>query len=272
MTTQLHTGVGHDSDDFGVLYMAVGERCIEEVCRSAASLKKLMPEIRIALFVNDKSGIPAGLFDRIEIVESPSYQVGDKISCLSKTPFVKTLFLDTDTLIIEPFYELIDLLDRFDLAVCHAPYRFCQGVYKHKIMRKTSKAFTELNTGMILYKKTEKVLNLFVLWEKLNRRNLSEGFRHDQPGFRQAIYESDVVFTILVPEYNLRVGCPYFVGGRAKAKILHGKAHELRKAERRVNRSLLPRVSPRPKLFIAFCMGAGLTVVVFSIFIILFLF
>jgi len=52
-----------------------------------------------------------------------SPEAADKILPLLDSPFNRTVFLDTDTQVCSEFFELFDLLDRFDLAVAHAPWR-----------------------------------------------------------------------------------------------------------------------------------------------------
>ena len=53
---------------------------------------------------------------------------------------------------------------------------------------------------------------------------------HDQPALRAAIYHSNVHFTVLPAEYNLRTNKPLFIGGRNSPKILHGRGVTLKRA------------------------------------------
>jgi hypothetical protein len=66
---------------------------------------------------------------------------------------------------------------------------------------------------------------------------------NDQPSFRETIFGSDIRFTILPCEYNLRTNMPYFAGGRARVKILHGRDPELSAVAATVNNTLWPRIS-----------------------------
>ena len=213
--------------DFGVLYVATGEKYRKEVLRSVSSLKEIMPDIKTALFVDDPSGIPVDFFDYIRVIADPTYSVFDKIDPILNTPFEKTLYLDTDTLILEPFYELGDLLDRFELAYCHAPYR-----YHSSDNPGCNAAFVQGNAGLILYKSTKSTFELFQSWitlfnDEYEIRKESAGPMTDQPSFRKAVYDASVIFTILPPEYNLRTPFPYFVGRHGKVKILHGREPSL---------------------------------------------
>src|SRR5690242_4601881 len=100
---------------FGILYVAAGREYVQEAVRSAVSVKKIMPGVGTAIFVDGGGQLPKGLFDIITTLENPTYSFFDKIEPLIETPFEKTLFLDTDTEVIEPVHELSSLLDRFDL-------------------------------------------------------------------------------------------------------------------------------------------------------------
>ena len=230
---------------FGVLYVATGRKIIAEACRSAASLKKYMPDTQIAIFVDDESLIPPNLFDYVNSIKNPTYSHFDKIPPLIETPFNKTLFLDSDTLVIEPFHELPTLLERFDFAYCHAPWRF--GEYN---IPECSDAFPQPNSGVILYNKTNSVLDLINRWLEIYKKQLTNNLKppHDQSALRKAVYESAVNFTILPSEYNIRTHFPYFVGGNVKAKILHGRGPAQIIAKSTINKKLVPYRNLRPRV------------------------
>jgi len=230
-------------EQFGVLYVATGDSCVVEANRSASSIKALMPDLPLAIFTDKPSSMPPGLFNHVFLISDPTYSSYDKIEPLAKTPFARTLFLDSDTLVIETVYELRDLLDRFEFAYCHAPVRFEENDFPG-----CNEAFPQGNSGVILYKRGPRMRKLFLAWAELYRAQ-RESFRLsgftgrmlDQPSFRQVVYSSDLRFTILPSEYNLRTAMPYFAGGRARVKILHGRDPELTAASRLVNDNLRPR-------------------------------
>ena len=217
------------SQDLGILYVATGKKYILELLNSAASARRTMPDISMAIYVDDKSQIPEGLFDHIRIIKNPTYSTLDKIEPLIETPFEKTLFLDTDTLFMNPVYELSDLLDRFDIAFCHAPWRICVG--KHDIAGCPS-AFPEPNSGVILYKSSASVFDCFRMWSFNYKEMWSKKNKkiQDQPALRKTIYESSLNLTVLPPEYNLRTHRSYFVGGNAEVKIIHDRGKSLQRA------------------------------------------
>lgn len=212
--------------------------------RSAASVRNIMPDVPIALFLDEKSNLIENNFDYVTILENPTYSTFDKVEPLVKTPFLKTLFLDTDTLVIEPVYELSALLERFDLAYCHAPWR-----YHISDLPGCNEAFPQCNSGVLLYKSTKPVFDLFRSWDKQVKRYrtgmLQKGYEAqfgDQLFLRRAVFESSLNTTILPPEYNLRTLFPFFAGGRAKVKILHGRGPSLSRAQRSINENLDARI------------------------------
>ncbi len=219
------------NNDRGILYIATQSGYVKEAISSAMHVKKCMPEIPLAICTNQQDLIPQELFTNIIVAEKPQLGFVDKILPLINSPFQKTLFLDTDTRVIEPVYELFDLLERFDLAVSHAPIRSTMEVLP------CPESFPELNTGVICFRKTASVLDLIKNWHYMYSTQINDGSApmHDQPAFRKALYLSNLNFTVLPPEYNLRTIMPYFAGGGLKVKILHGRGPSLDVATKTIN-------------------------------------
>jgi len=222
-------------NEFGVLYVATGKRFISEANESANSLKQVMPEVKIVIWANEVPEYENHPFHKINLLEKPAYSYFDKIKPLCETPFQKTLFVDTDTYFLAPVNELIPLLERFDMAYCHAPWRVCPG--ENNILNEVPASFPEPNTGVIAYRSTEKVFSTFRDWERIYDKMLKSKKvpDHDQPAFRLAIWESDLNTTVLPSEYNIRTVFPVFVGGNTDVKILHGREPTLSKAKRKIN-------------------------------------
>lgn len=227
----------------GILYIASGQEYIAEACRSAKSCNDQMNGVATAVFCDDPSLLEDGCFDVVGRLDTPTYSFLDKVVGVRKSPFDKTLYMDSDTLFIEPCHELFELLDRFDLAAAHAPWRWIQPASN------CPECFPELNAGVILYKNSPEVDRFLARWEAIYRSeyDASKEVPCDQPAFRQALYESDLRFTVLTPEYNLRTLFPSFAGGNAKVKVLHGRPPSLDRLRRVVNRRRTPRVFPVPR-------------------------
>src|SRR5687767_7026541 len=191
----------------GIVYIAIGERYRQRACVSVESLRAHMPEISVTLFT-DKP-LEHSAFNQVILVSEPRYSdFTDKVAYIPQSPYDCTLFIDADTYICDDLSELFSLLDQFDLAVAHDTFRIYVEDYDklQEYLHATPISFPMLNTGVILFKKSERVENFFQSWMTLHRRNLTIALRGgtDQPAFREALYHSDMRFTILPPEYNCR--------------------------------------------------------------------
>ena len=218
-----------DSSSEGILYVATGERYIREAVFSSQSFKQTMPDVPQAIFVDGKellSEQDQKLFDHILEVEDPRYNFLDKMRPLKDSPFDRTLYLDTDCYSLSSCYEVFDLLKTFDLAAAYAVHR---GGHESEMC---PDCFPQLNAGVIAYRRSEKVLDLFRDWIRRYHEMYScaEGYCSDQPPFQDALYASQLHHSILPGEYNLHVGWPNLVGGKAEVKILHGRGEMLTRA------------------------------------------
>ncbi|MEO6848723.1 MAG: hypothetical protein ABI443_13380 [Chthoniobacterales bacterium] len=220
----------------GILYVATGERYIAEAVQSARSAKKQMPDLPICLFADEQPSQPDA-FDEVRIIENPRHFFADKVQPMLDSPFERTLFLDTDTFVCHPLEDVFQLLERFDVAIAHAPMR-------HDRAYPTPNCFAEMNSGVIAYRKNAAVEQMFRRWIEIYEKELKDSAKPeigDQVHLRQAIYESDVSLYILPPEYNYRSVMPGFCA-RQKVRILHGRG-DLEAIARAINETNNMRVT-----------------------------
>jgi hypothetical protein len=217
----------------GIVYMASGARFIEEACQSAASVKEYMPNVPTTLFTHKNINHQA--LDNVRVEDGLSVAANAKrlkVECLRQTPYQQTIFLDTDTHVCSDVSELFDLLNTFDLAVAHAPNRlyFDEGAYPSDLPA----SFPEFNTGVLVYNsERDAVQSLLDAWRDRYLEMKQLGADRDQISFREVLYESNVSFTTLTPEYNCRFSFPLFLDGRAK--ILHARHSDLDFVEGLIN-------------------------------------
>lgn len=223
--------------EFGILYVATGGKYREECLKSAKSAKKVMPDVPIALWTDTDEDLDINIFDSINICSNPKYSFFDKIAPLLETTYSKTLFLDTDTYLIESVYEIFDLLDNFDLAFAHAPNRMPAWGKNFHALEGIPSCFPQPNTGVIAYRKSAFVMRFIQSWERIYEEQMESDNPpgHDQVACLKALYHSELRFMVLTPEYNLRTTQPVFRGGRSRAKILHGRGLPLERAIREIN-------------------------------------
>lgn len=205
----------------GVIYVATTSNYVELAYESAGKLKSHMPEIPICLFTSEDYSPKVPNIDAIEEIKNPNYDTEDKIEPMINSPFYKTLFLDADTEIAGDLSEVFDLLDVFEFAYAHAPVR----IEDWDLSSNIPECFPQPNTGVIAYKKTDKVVSLLKRWKSRDEeyKTMRSGKKpHEQPALRKELYRSDIRSTILPPEYNIRTPFPMFKGGNSYVKILHG--------------------------------------------------
>lgn len=226
--------LGYHMPSKGVLYIAstTGQnKYLEEALLSARSVKE-QTDLPVTLVANKNPKSP--YIDRFMPLQSPDHSFRDKIKPLRQTPYEQTLFLDTDTYVTTDITHIFDLLETFELGVAHAPYRELRSVG-------VPKAFPELNTGVILYESNSTVLNLFKNWLQLHDKyDPNRDGANDQPPFREALYNSDVSFTILPSEYNCRFIYPGYLSG--EVKILHGRHPNMEEMAKALNEETDRRV------------------------------
>ena len=217
----------------GIIYVATGKKFVDEVLISARSVKKHMPDIPILLFTDLKEfvSLPPEGIDSICLLNEPTHSCRDKIKPLQDSPFEKTLFLDTDTYLCEPVYDIFEMLDKFDIALAQAPDR-----YQYSLPNIPA-CFTELNSGVIAFRMNRRVKDLLAKWENTFFKMLKKdpSSYRDQHSLRYALYHSTVRFFVLPPEYNFRTICPNFTGKHCNVKIIHGRHADLEKIASRLN-------------------------------------
>ena len=197
-----------------------------------------MPDVGIILFADRPIKNIEALFDEVRMLEKPSYTTFDKIDPLLQTPFKKTLYIDTDTLFLEPVDEIFSILDHYDFLYCHAPYRNNPYLNNYERDSRVPSCFVEANSGLLAYQKIDSVADLFRQWRNIafQHRSAFKDKFYDQPSLREAIWNSSVKSYVLPPEYNMRIEFPVFRGGNFTAKILHGRDPYLSRSINKINK------------------------------------
>ncbi len=159
----------------------------------------------------------ASVFDEIDPISEPHRR--SKLDYLPRTPFEWTLYLDSDTLVTADVRGAFRLLERFDLALCHAHWRnnpSFSAAWKTELPA----AFPQFNSGVILYRRSPQVLALLEDWRREYRL---AGFQEDQRTLRELLWDSDLRIATLPPEYNVRFLKYPILWSRveARTKILH---------------------------------------------------
>jgi hypothetical protein len=223
----------------GIVYSCVGERYVEEALRSARSSIRhnALPHVLFASV--DVPGEPGLSTVRFAPSDNPYV---DKIANMRRSPFARTLYLDTDTFVVDEIAHVLTLLDRYELAAAHAPG------YRGYDDPGVPPAFYELNTGVLAWRSGGRMDAFMRDWQQTYARWLVEkpfagaGDAHDaadQPAFRRCAWEHGVSLYVLAPEYNLRIDEPATVVERVR--VIHGRTRDGEALAARLNRRDGPR-------------------------------
>lgn len=187
----------------GVLFVASGDKYVRSASRCARSIKQHSPDLAIHLFTDkanadnlrEQGGYP---FSSIAEIDNPHRR--SKVEYMANSPFERTLFLDSDTDVVVDIREMFSLLDRFDIALAHAPKR---NENKSKVYWKQPlpSSFPQFNSGVLLYRKNPLTQAFFQNWLQSYQQ---AGFKIDQITLRECLWVSDLRIATLPPEYNLR--------------------------------------------------------------------
>lgn len=210
----------------GFFYIASGTHFLMEAVHSCKSLKKYTSS-PVAIATDLPNLETAKLFFDVVIpIDTPAFNFIDKIEPLTRTPFRQTIFLDTDTFLLEDISPLFSILDKYDFAACFAP-----GRVQMKMVPEIPDWFPEFNTGVIGFNKSDVCEKVIAKWLYIYRSQLQENKKppHDQPAFRQAMFESGASIYALPEEFNFRTAQPNVVWANSKVKVIHGRHSDYEK-------------------------------------------
>ncbi len=202
----------------GILYIAVGRRYVKAALRSAHSVRRWCGNLPIHFFTDkENEELARATADSWGLIENPHRR--SKVDYLVHTPFERTLYLDSDTRICGDIRDVFKVLERFDLALCHAHTRnTAKNLQSWRV--NLPYAFPQFNGGVIAYRKTPAMKELLEAWRQAYH---SQPFEKDQVALRELLWASDLRVAVLPPEYNIRYRKYLWVWNKreVQAKILH---------------------------------------------------
>jgi hypothetical protein len=212
----------------GYLYIIAGQELyFKEALESIRSLKAVTPDAHVTMYSDTAFEDPEGLIDHFEIREMDTSErmYDGKVHHIADSPYDRTIFMDSDTYVLEPMEPLFGLLDTHDLAMVQAPGPKCGTRREDGSLIEGHNLY---NCGMMVFKKSEPTLNLFQRWNELFDKQVpNQGFmigynqRREQPAFALAAYESDASIYTLNHCWNIRVRGPAHLLGTPK--MLHAR-------------------------------------------------
>lgn len=222
------------SMDCGFLLAADGPKYVNEALINARLLRKHSKfPIALAVSENNLEDIDRSLFDEVIFIEnSKKKKFAFKILAMMQTPFEKTLYVDTDALVIQSVDHIFQALNRFEIGITIESTNHT--VNEKVFPLKYHNVVPEWNSGILLYRKTENVLSLFRLWLK----NLNDGIvkfnnSADMPYLREAFLSMPSIDYFILPNsYNLH--------GLRSFQILYGKIYIIHERMGRSSRFWTP--------------------------------
>lgn len=152
---------------------------------SYKSLKKTLPKCKVAIYTNIKFENVYGIDHVIYDSEIEKNHIS-KATALLKSPYQKTIFLDTDTIIHRKIIDdIFDVLDEFNFTCCHGNFW------------SSGKIYPDLNTGLIGVNKNDFTKARISEWISKHIKNKCKS---DQKFFREIFMEHKKEFYIL-PAY-----------------------------------------------------------------------
>lgn len=160
----------------GALYIYWGNRYDDELEKSIASIERL----GFPVHVERLQGSP-GLWAKAAMCEY--------------SPFEETVFLDTDTIVLDDIDFGFEMANRHGLALALAP-----ACYARRFSSELPADAIEYNTGVMFFRKDDSVGALFDAWKgfaKMHEQN-------DQTSFSRAVLEQGFNPFVLPMNWNFR--------------------------------------------------------------------
>ncbi len=214
----------------GFVYVATGAAYLPEALHSAATLRRQHPDIPICL-ITDCPPARLGPFTEIRRPAGPvQHKPIDKLLAY-EAPYERVIFLDTDTHVVDDLSPVFRLLERFDLALLQDVNRGWN--YE---LADVPLAFSEFNTGVIAFRKSDGVAQFFRDWRANYQQLRAElNLISDQPSFRRTIFHSPLRVAPLPSEFHFLGDYPNAT--LWKVRLIHGRG-DYQRVEQQVNATL----------------------------------
>ena len=187
-------------------------RYIKEATISCESFKRYLSSVHAVLYC-DLVDYQSKTFEEIvnaeftvpEALKSRMHKRGQmlvKHQAMLETKFDFNLVLGSDAYALSSkVNSIFELLEHFDIAVAHAPFRIVSMPDSEFIP--VPDCFPEFNCDVIAYRKRDNVLKFIEQWQQYYSQDVF-GHPHDQGTFRYLLYSSDLRIATLPPEFNYR--------------------------------------------------------------------
>ena len=191
--------------DKGYLYIAYGEAFTKEALMSIQSLRRYT-QLPIALYTDQKIEMNNAESLGINLVGNiKANHLRAKVDYMDQSPFSKTVFMDSDTVVVRNCDDMFDLLDRFDVAIVNDYAR--KRLKYSKIVPEYGEipySFSEANSGVIAFNDSTRTQTFLKMWKEYFYKYFKETNGWDQISFRISLWKSNVKIHHMPFEYNVR--------------------------------------------------------------------
>jgi hypothetical protein len=215
----------------GVVYACSHIDWMAETIRSARSVAQYMPDIERHLFITAellercRQDLGAA-FTRVVALQRIAYPHRPRFESMLRLDLDQAIFLDGDTLLLAPVYELFEALEHFDVAAAIAPQLFnpkalAAGLYK--LLPAVSEAIPEWNGGLLVARKSDQFRRFVIAWDAQFLATVKGGYNLDQASLRSALATSDLRIATVSSLYNFRAHVEQMVRGNVRILHAHGE-------------------------------------------------
>ena len=179
----------------GFVFATTGKNYTNMARRAARNLRQVMPNIEVDLFTDQNINDP--IFSKIHSLRHLSKR--PKMEAIRKSRFQRTIYLDSDLIILYPILDVFNLLD-------FAPLAGVQAMGRQKFMMQYKEvnipnSFPLINSGLIAVQKSNLIEDLMKEWEQKWINKTSP--KLDQPILRYLLFKKKITPIIMPVEYNL---------------------------------------------------------------------
>lgn len=190
----------------GYLYIAYGEAFTKEALFSIESLRKYT-DLPIAVYT-DRKDIVETKSEELKITligEIVANHLRAKVDYMDQSPFVETIFMDSDTVVVRNCDDMFDLLKRFDVAIVN-DYARKRKKYSDIVPEygEIPYAFSEANSGVVAFNSSTRTQTFLKMWKEYFYKYFKETNGWDQISFRISLWRSNVRIHHMPFEYNVR--------------------------------------------------------------------
>lgn len=209
----------------GIYVVAFGEPARESARRLLASIQRYMPDIPVALVGSEPLRAGETVFIEYSDTDIGGRRAKLAIDSLAPKEWKEILYLDADTELIAPVYQLFDWIhDGWDMLICRDVYPrdSLLGMHGRYDAAETQATYNlvytwelmQLNGGVFCYQRNARTEQFFRAW----RDEYERWLQRDQGALLRALYQNPLKLLVLGNEWNT---FPRSQDTKISAGILH---------------------------------------------------